>query len=364
MRILFILEYYHPHTGGVETLFKSLAESLDDLGHEVAILTNRFDRSLLPEESFGRSGNIVRKRYLNRYIFTFGAWWAAIGLARKADIIHTTSYNAAIPAWIASKTTRTKAVITFHEYWGRLWYELPWMSYPSRVLHSSFERLIGRMKFNRFIAVSDATKSSLLEAGIDETKVITIHNGLAYVDFPSHQGSHDKEHFQFLFFGRVGYSKGLDVLLEAYAMLVSRRSDHHLTLVIPSEKNPLLKKVIQLIQDLKLEKEITILHDLARSDLRTSIAQSDAVVIPSYSEGFCFAAVETMAIGTPIISSGRKALKEVISGRFIEVEPFDSDAFSKALESAIDGRWQERPLMKFELMTTIEQYQAMYKSVL
>ena len=237
------------------------------------------------------------------------------------------------------------------------------MSYPSRVLHAQFEKIISRLGFDKVIAVSDATKASLLDSGIDENKVSTIYNGLDYSDFPKHKGSHAGQPFQFLFFGRVGYSKGIDILLSSYARLLSVREDHHLTLVIPSEQNGLFRKMEELIGELDLERKITIIHDLSTPDLHEKIAHSDAVIIPSYSEGFCYAAAETMAIGTPIISSGRKALREVISGRYIEVDQFNVEGFVQAMQLAIEGRWLETPVMKFELEDTIRQYEQMYDKV-
>ena len=41
MRILFVLENYLPHIGGVEILFKNLSESLVKKGHEVDLVTHR-----------------------------------------------------------------------------------------------------------------------------------------------------------------------------------------------------------------------------------------------------------------------------------------------------------------------------------
>jgi len=57
MKILFILEYYIPHIGGVESLFKALIERLDHTGHHVTVLTNRYDPSLQAEERFGQNGS-------------------------------------------------------------------------------------------------------------------------------------------------------------------------------------------------------------------------------------------------------------------------------------------------------------------
>ena len=41
MKILFVLENYIPHIGGVEVVFKNLAEGLVKLGHDVFLITHR-----------------------------------------------------------------------------------------------------------------------------------------------------------------------------------------------------------------------------------------------------------------------------------------------------------------------------------
>lgn len=364
MTILFILEYYHPHTGGVETFFKNLVESLDRQGHTVIIVTNKYDANLPSQE---KHGNIEIRRYnfYNRYLFTFGAWLAAWSAAREADLIHTTSYNAALPAWIVAKLRGKKSLITFHEVWGDLWQELPWISSVSKKLHKGIETLITKLHFDKYVGVSDFTKNALIEAGVSPSRVVRIYNGIQYPLKAKHDKSvKEGDVFEFLFFGRVSYSKGVDLLIEAARLLQAKNLDFRLTMIVPSEKTPLLVKVLELIKSNQLQDLITLRHDLPFDDLQQAIADADTVVIPSYSEGFCFAAVETMAIGTPLISSGRGALKEVISGKHIELDSFDAASLSEAMKDAVLGKWDEKPLREFPLSDTIEQYLELYKEML
>ncbi len=363
MRILFILEFYHPHIGGVETLFKSLADHLAKQGHEITVFTNRHDSTLPKDEITSNSVRIVRRRFWNRYLFTFFAWWHALKFAKKADIIHTTSYNAAVPAWIVGKLTRTKCIITFHEYWGNLWEELPWMTGLGKWLHRLFERLLITLDFEKFAAVSDSTASALFNAGIKKEKISRIYNGIDYHGFPAHIGSQPNEPFCFLFFGRVGIAKGLDVLLEAYSELKKSHQRHKLKLILPSEQSATYRKVKYMIGSLDLH-DVEIRHDLPFTELKKEISMADAVVIPSYSEGFCFAAVEAMAIGTPIVSSGRGALREVVNGRFIHSESLNPKDFAQAMSKAIEGKWTEEATKKYSLNDTLTQYLDLYESLL
>ena len=364
MRILFILEYYAPHIGGVETLFKSLTEKLDSEGHEIVVLTNRFNVDLLKQESLGENTQIIRKKFYNRYFFTFLAWWPAIKYARHADMIHTTSYNAALPAWIAAKITGTKSVITFHERWGKLWFQLPWMSSISKRLHFLFEWMITKLGFDKFVAVSEATKLSLIESGIDPNRIEMIYNGINYNDFPKHRGTTDDEPFTFLYFGRAGIAKGLDLLIPAFADLIAKKNDARLVLILPAEDNPIVRRVMKLIDQLRIASNVLIKNDLSYKALKDEISNADAVVIPSYSEGFCFAAVETMAIGTPIVSSGRGALKEVVGGKYTALGGFDKESLAVSMQKAVSGQWSESPSLQFKLSETVIRYLELYRKLL
>ncbi|MFT6807142.1 MAG: glycosyltransferase involved in cell wall biosynthesis [Saprospiraceae bacterium] len=363
MTILFILEYYYPHTGGVETFFKKLVDSLDQEGHKIIIVTNQYEATLPALEYIGNV-EIRRYRFYNRYLFTFGAWLVAWEAAKSADLIHTTSYNAALPSWIVAKLARKKSIITFHEVWGDLWDELPWMSTFSKRLHKGIEELITKLHFDRFVGVSDFTKNALIKAGVSSEKVRRIYNGIEYPVQAKYNDNSKNDVFQFLFFGRVSYSKGVDLLIEAMRLLKESKAIFQLKMIIPSEQTPLLTNALKLIKEYDLQDVIELQHDLPFASLQQAIAQADAVVIPSYSEGFCFAAVETMAIGTPIISSGKGALKEVISGKHIELASFDAPTLYEAMVNAIKGKWNSKPLRTFPLSDTIEEYLKLYKELL
>ena len=50
MRILIALTYYRPHISGLTIYAERLARGLARRGHEVTVLTSRFDPSLAPTE--------------------------------------------------------------------------------------------------------------------------------------------------------------------------------------------------------------------------------------------------------------------------------------------------------------------------
>ena len=306
---------------------------------------------------------IYRVPYDNRYKFTFLAAFPAIRLSKDVDLIHTTSYNAAVPAWLASKWNRIPSLITFHEVWAQLWYEMPFMTKFGQAVHYLFEQIILRLSFKKYIGVSAYTAAALAANGIKEEKIERIYNGLDYQEFelkdPPEKGPHD-----FTFFGRLGMSKGLDLIIDAAALLKNERPELSILLILPSEPASFLKEIKKRILSNQLGESITIVHSLTFKQLKHEIAQARAVLIPSYSEGFCFAAVETMAIGTPIISSGRGALKEVMGGKYLEMNSQTPEALLDCMKAALQNKWMEKTAQKFELKVTVDAYIRLYNKLL
>lgn len=361
MKILFVLENYYPHIGGVETLFKNLAEALSKEDHEVVILTtlkNANDKRLEKINNI----TVYRKKYFNRYFFTFFAFFAAFRLSKSCDLIHTTSYNAALPAWLAGKLRGKKVIITFHEVWGDLWFQLPFMSKFGARLHHLFEQMLVRLHFHKFVGVSKFTQQALIDSGVDKEHATMIYNGIEYAEFEDDVHQPHTDEFTFTFFGRLGMSKGIEIYLQAIKELEDIEVGTIFQLIIPTQPAPFLQEINKIIDQLEIRDQLSIKHNLPFADLKKEIAKSNAIVIPSYSEGFCFAAIESMAIGTPIISSGKGALAEVISGKYLELDSLDASSLASAMRKALREEWQESPLRKYYLKDTVENYLSLYRT--
>ncbi len=365
MRILFVLEYYHPHIGGVENLFKQLVEELVKRGNQVSILTNKYNSSLASSESVN-GVEIRRYRFFNRYIFTFLAWMPAIRMARNADFIHSTSYNAALPAAIAAKFCGKKSIITFHEYWGELWYQLPWINFFTRRILRLFEYVMTRLPFDFFVGVSDYTCDALMSAGVPKNKIVRIYNGLDYAQYARTEDEDidDNNEFSFCFFGRPSFSKGLDILLPAFQKLIKSGFSARLVMIVPSENYGPSSEVFRLIESGGIADRIKLFHNLSFEDLKSQIRQCDAVVIPSYSEGFCFAAAESVALGKPIIHSGRGALTEVVSGKSIATRELTIQALKEAMVLAINGQWTTSEIQHFHINRSVDSYIDLYSGLI
>jgi len=361
MRILFVLEHYYPYLGGAEKLFKQLAEGLAARGGEVRVLTTRFRKELPAREVIG-GVHVERVQCFNRFLFTLFSLPRLAVLARQVDFIHTTTYNAALPAWLIGRLYRKPTILTFHEVWGKLWFELPFLTKAQRWLYYSFEQLVTRLPFDHYVAVSDATKQALVASGIQEDKIRLIYNGIDYTAFAGYQWE-APEKFTVLYFGRLGVSKGLDLLIPAWGAFVKKHPESKLQLVIPKYPERLYQTIQQLIEQWCPTGSVELRHELTADELYELVRKVSAVAIPSYSEGFCFVAVEAMAMGVPIISSGRGALAEVVHGTYSQLTEQSVVGMEISLEHAFRQAWLHRPPRSFPLQRAMEAYLAFYDQI-
>lgn len=358
MKILFVLEHFYPYIGGAEKLFYVLTTSLAKEGYEVVVITTQFDKKLLKEEVH-RGVKIVRINCWNRYAFTLFSLPKILRYAQNADLIHTTTYNAALPAVLAGKWKRKPVYVTFHEVWGELWKKLPFTSMMQKYGYYFFEKLLLQLPFNKYIAVSNFTEKKLQEHGIPSHRIQRIYNGLEYDSFNSLQ-SIPNETFNYTYFGRLGISKGLDLLIPAAAKFREKYPKSVLKLILPKQPKAFYEKIMDLVAEHELQDYIDFKHNLSREDLYAELLQSSCVVIASYSEGFCFAAAEAVALKVPIVSSHRGALSEVVSGNFVVMESMTVAALVEALEKAYLGDWERQAIRYFPLKETVKNYKNLY----
>ena len=246
--------------------------------------------------------------------------------------------------------------------WGKLWFKLP---FTSKVILSAFylfEQFILKLPFSYFIAVSHATADRLVENGIKREKIKIIYNGLKYDLFSKFK--HDPpEKFTYCYFGRLGISKGLDILLYASKDFLEKDKEATLRLIIPTYPEGVYKQVMRIIDELGIMDRIELLHDLPKEVLLEKVRTSSCVVIPSHSEGFCYTAAETVAMGIPVISSDKGSLKEVISGKCLKLKELTRNDLFEALLKAYDNEWETVEDVRFPYDDTISNYLDLYKEI-
>ena len=377
MKILFVTEYYAPHIGGVEIVVQEVAERLVRLGHKVYVVTSRVPHSSAHYEEINgvKVHRISVPKKGGRYWFdSFLPVPEILKLGRSCHIIHVADYVNAFPAWLASKLLTKKSVMTVHEPLKEMWRELMGMNYFSAKLHQFAERILLLLPFHKYVCVSESTAKRLrsINRSIKDENLTVIYNGLDNESFnPSKaDGSKVREElnlddgFIYMSFGRPGISKGIEYLIGAVPLIARQIPHSKLLLILSRNPEDRYKVVTKMIQDLDIGNKVVLLDPVSRNELPNYIAASDCVVVPSLSEGFGFTAAEACAMGKPVVATNVGSLPEVVSGKYVLVEPRNPEAIAEGVEKVYKGEVEDSPRKVFSWYECVERYLKVYEQLI
>jgi len=117
MRILNALSYYRPHYSGLTVYTERLARALTGRGHEVTVLTSRYDRSLSLEEQMDgvrvKRIPVAFKISKGPIMPAFPGW--AIRLLAQNDVLHLhVPQLDAAPLALLGRWMGKPVVLTYH----------------------------------------------------------------------------------------------------------------------------------------------------------------------------------------------------------------------------------------------------------
>lgn len=373
MKIVFVLENYYPHLGGAEVLFRNLCEGLAKK-YNVIVVTHRLPGTL--EEEFINKVRVIRvnvPKKFSRYFFTFYCIPTLMRHCRDADIIHTTTYNGAPPAWFISKLYKKPRVITILEVIGSRWATQLNMSWLSGKLHQFLEKRIVNLKFDKYICISKATEKDLVQANFYADSTY-IYPGVDYEHWNPNKYSRIKyrkklglkNKFIYFYYGRPGPSKGFTHLLKAVSIIKKKMPNSCLVALLSRDEQYLkyYDEINEIINKEKISDYVKILPSVDYKELPHYIKMADCVVVPSVSEGFGYTTVESCTMNVPVVASNVGSIPEVISGKYVFSEVSNSEDIAFCIEMIMRGEGKITPVRSFLWSDCIEQYEEVYNEVL
>jgi len=186
--------------------------------------------------------------------------------------------------------------------------------------------------FNKIICISNYIKKRLIEKGIDEEKLITIHNGINMDEIKCYMNRED-----YLFFvGRLVKTKGIDLLLKALRILKKRNIDINLKV---AGKGPMKEKWEKLAKKFDINAEF--LGWIDEKEKIEYMKKCRAFILPSRFESFGLVLLEAMKYGTPIIATKVGGIPEVVgnAGLLTNLNPYE-------IANAIEKVYKDDALIK------------------
>jgi glycosyltransferase involved in cell wall biosynthesis len=155
----------------------------------------------------------------------------------------------------------------------------------------------------------------------------------------------------FLWLGRCDPRKRLDLLLEAYALIMKKRSDVRLKIIGDLRYAKGYKK---LIDNFEFSNYLEYQPSIERSQVPKLMAQCDILIQPSEGENFGSSVAEALCCGLPVIVGSTNGTKDYISSSSFIFEDYNSESLKKTMLQAIQAIEQDRGKLALEARQTAE----------
>lgn len=134
-----------------------------------------------------------------------------------------------------------------------------------------------------------------------------------------------------LFFGRLNFKKGLDILAKAFALVAKGRDGVHLVIAGP-DNDGYQSHVKGWLKDEGVLDKVTFTGLLQGDDKLAVLQAADVFVLPSYTENFGISVIEAMACALPVVISDKVNIwREVKNSKAGRVSPCDSNSFAEMI---------------------------------
>lgn len=292
MRLCFYTHSFLPLVGGAELVLHNLVTHLAARGEEVVVMAPAMRRPCndqdmaYPIYRFSRPSS---KRWGVRQTLVPLAWqhWH-----HRFQVLHCHSgYPAAYVGATFKTLFRTPLVIRPHG--ADILPDGNTRRHPrlARRLHRALQAADAVIAQGRFL------KEVILELGVAEQRIHTIHNGVDLNLFAAGT-PYPHPHPYVLGMGKLMRHKGFDVLVRAYARLPTGAPD--LLLAGVGAEEPQLKN---LVQELGIAQRVTFVGFVDGQTKINLFRSAQCFVCPSRREPFANVILEALAAGVPVLAS-------------------------------------------------------------
>jgi glycosyltransferase involved in cell wall biosynthesis len=248
----------------------------------------------------------------------------------QVDIYHGLSNE--LPVGI-EQLENAKSIVTIHD--------LIFLRYPEfyplsdRVLYREKSKRACK-KANHIIAISEATKADIMEFyQIPAEKISVIYqacNEVYYDDASVNEVVYEGRPF-LLFVSSITERKNLKLVLKALKRMPESNRPF---LKIVGQGGRHEKKMKAFVEEIDLVKDVEFMGKLDDTALRDLYRDAIVTVYPSLYEGFGIPIVESMLMGTPVITSNVSSMPEAAGGLATLIDPTSVEELESAILSHLN----------------------------
>jgi glycosyltransferase involved in cell wall biosynthesis len=364
-KLLVILNYYFPYVSGVSEYARTLCEELAKTGFEVTVLTANHNK-LLPEEIVN-GVRVIRAPIIAKISKgTVSPQFVRLAykLSKKADVV-----NAHLPMLesgiISSLIDKNKLIVTYQCD----------ICLPANAFNAL---IVSVMDKSNYVCLKNAKR--IMTTSIDyagHSRVVAhflekvVEAGAPIKNYhKAPVAAYPRKRIGFC--GRIVEEKGIDILLEAYRELLSKRKD--ISLIIAGNYSSvagggIFQKLKRYIDDYKIS-SVEFAGEIKEDDMERFYSSLDVFVLPSVNsmEAFGLVQIEAMRCGTPVVASDLPGVRTIIqkTGMGLVCRKKDSRHLADCIEQLLNNPDAfKKPLEVverfFSTQATVETYRRVFE---
>lgn len=196
-------------------------------------------------------------------------------------------------------------------------------------------------KANQIITVSEFSKSEIIKYyKIPPEKITVIYNGVgshfkpvSVAESLAVARKYDLPETYCLFVGNVKRHKNIVGLVTSYHIAQQKNPDLP-PLVLLGQYTDLrrdIPEIAELVLSLVAQKKVMFTGFLPSDVLPAIYSRALLFLFPSFYEGFGLSSLESMACGTPVITSNCSSIPEIVHDAAMLIDPYDTEMISDAI---------------------------------
>jgi glycosyltransferase involved in cell wall biosynthesis len=376
---------------GVATYGRNLTRTLKTLGYEVGVLygapiAERMPPALQQALLFDAAPTHETRlqRWLRRSRAALGGWHSRAFQVKLSDVVVLDGLRERLPdcdSFWNARNLYAKAAVQFESirianrvsmphppglfHWT---YPLPVVGngapniytlhdlVPLRLPYTTLDRKAYYHRLIRWVVqtadhvvtVSEASRRDIMELfGISADRVTNTYQAVTIPECGRRDDDQLRERLMrihgldhrgyFLYFGAIEPKKNVGRMIEAY--LGSSASSPLLIVGGAGWQQEQELALLHLRERIAAElgssprdRRVVLLGHVAPATLFDLVSGARAVVFPSLYEGFGLPVLEAMALGTPVLTSNRSSLPEIVGDAALSVDPYDVRAIAAGFE--------------------------------
>ena len=254
------------------------------------------------------------------------------------------------PHYVLPPLVPCRAVVTIHDC-----IHLMFPQYlPNRMAYAYARGSLwaAARRAERILTVSETSKADILRyCDVPADRIIVVYNAIddRFSVAPGDGAiQRARERYQLdgpfaLYVGNIKPHKNLERLIDAFD-LVRRSGFERLELLIIGDQISKYPRLRRAVDKHKLHKHVRFLGFVPDDTLAALYRLATVFVFPSLYEGFGLPPLEAMASGTPVVTSNRSSLPEVVGDAAVLVDPYSAASIAEGIQRVLSDASLRRTL--------------------